>query len=151
MDLSRVGYEDGIPYVEYSFKSKNGKIYFHKTYGKIIICENCSKESFSVPHSSGKYCSRKCANQLENHPDWHSKDVTNTSGHKMIYQPNHPYKDKNNYVLEHHLVMEKHLGRYLHKNEGSVYHINKIQDDNRIENLVLIKDGSHGANYSFIK
>lgn len=66
-------------------------------------------------------------------------------GYVYIYSPEHPNKDTGNYVAEHRLIMEKHIGRYL-KSEEIIHHINGIKTDNRIENLVIVNKHNHERN-----
>lgn len=63
-------------------------------------------------------------------------------GYISVYVPDHPAASKDGYVMEHILVMEQFIGRRL-KNEEVVHHVNKIRDDNRIENLRLMTRGEH--------
>lgn len=63
-------------------------------------------------------------------------------GHIVLYMPDHPMAAKSGYIFEHRLIMAEHLGRLLRPDEV-VHHINGVKDDNRIENLQLMKKWEH--------
>lgn len=69
----------------------------------------------------------------------HSKD---RYGYVYVYCPEHPHSSADGYVMEHRLVMESYIGRYLEKDEA-VHHINRNKKDNRLENLQLMTRSEH--------
>jgi len=78
--------------------------------------------------------------KLDNHPRWKGGRIKN-GGYIYVKNKNHPYRNKGGYVLEHRLVMERYLGRFLQSNEV-IHHKNKIKDDNRLENLELFNNNA---------
>ena len=77
---------------------------------------------------------------------WNWKGGYICGGYKLVKAENHPFCNSQGYVLEHRLVMEKKIGRYLKKHE-IVHHINEIKDDNRPENLELTDRSEHIRNH----
>ena len=70
----------------------------------------------------------------------HTKNHNN--GYILAYAPKHPHAHKDGYVMLHTILMERSIGRYLESDEV-VHHINHNRQDNRIENLMLLKKKEH--------
>lgn len=73
---------------------------------------------------------------------WNIRKIVSKGDYNYAVVPEHPNSTKNNYVLEHRVVMENHLGRLLN-NDEVVHHINGNKKDNRIENLVILSNKEH--------
>jgi len=103
-----------------------------------------AKLIYKVCKKHGIQCQRTGPRSGEGHPDWKGGRTINKDGYVEVYSPEHPNRRKHTrYVLEHRLVMEEHLGRYLTSQEV-VHHRNGVKDDNRIENLELFAtNGEH--------
>lgn len=76
----------------------------------------------------------------EKNPLWKG-GLTKKLGYMMVKVPDHPY-GHGGYVFLHRLIMEEHLGRYLHPNE-KVHHKNGDITDNRLENLQHMTQAEH--------
>jgi len=113
-------------------------------------CKQCGKVFKVHPGAVNqshvwKYCSREC--YYEAKADKARKrdgETHKNNGYIQVYMYDHPAVKNNRTkrVMEHRLVMEKILGRYLEPYE-TVHHINGIRDDNRPENLELWLQNGH--------
>jgi hypothetical protein len=79
-------------------------------------------------------------------PMWKGGIIGTGKGHKLMKVLNHPFANKKGYMLEHRLVVEKYLGRYLKPIEV-VHHIDGQRDNNNIENLHLFQNQSEHISY----
>jgi len=89
-----------------------------------------------------EYSKTKVITESKN-PNWKGGKY-NCGGYIKIKVSLHPNRDKRGYILEHRLVMEHHLGRYLEDGEF-IHHKNGIKTDNRLENLELMSSSNKHA------
>lgn len=73
----------------------------------------------------------------DRHPCWKGGRKL-VGGYWYVYKPDHPYCKKDRCVLEHRIILEDQLGRYLLPGEV-VHHINGDSKDNRLENLIVFR------------
>ena len=92
----------------------------YKTIQKYILGHHCKKER---------------------HYNWKGgKCISN--GYILILSFGHPFANSDGRVMEHRLVMEKHLNRYLTKDE-IVHHIDNNPQNNNLSNLKLMTKKQH--------
>lgn len=93
-----------------------------------------------IMDAEGVVSSKGRSRRGKNHGSWKGGVVVVDKGYvaERIYDddPMHSMRNSSGYVLQHRLVMARHLGRPLTQTEN-VHHINGIRDDNRLENLEL--------------
>lgn len=111
------------------------------------VCPVCSTVFTNrKPHvvCCSRSCARKLDAQLRGPSNWKGGVNRHASGYLKELAKGHPYADKNGYVMQHRLVMERTLGRTLLPKER-VHHKNGVRSDNRPENLELWSVGKDPA------
>ena len=68
-------------------------------------------------------------------------------GYIYILKPDHPNRTQGNYVKRSRIIMEIALGRFL-KSYEYVHHLNRVRDDDRIDNLKLVTLGQHNQEHN---
>ena len=110
-----------------------------------LKCSWCKKEfvrfKSNVKQIKGNYhfCSDGCYRQFnigKKHPNWKGGRHKTSDGYISVVKRNHPCATVRGTVLEHRLVAESCLGRYLKPREV-IHHINENTIDNRPKNLYL--------------
>src|SRR3990167_938541 len=77
----------------------------------------------------------------EKHWNWKGGRTITPEGYVLTHMPEHPKSKPNGYIYEHRLIMEKKIGRYLHRWE-IVHHIDGNRQNNKPENLKLVRGNS---------
>lgn len=78
----------------------------------------------------------------KNASNWRGGRRKLPSGYVYVYMPDHPSATSNGVVMEHRLVMEEKLGRYLEKGE-IVHHIDGDKSNNNPDNLTVKTRSQH--------
>lgn len=118
--------------------------------GHICKIEDCEESTRSMGFCRNHYRQFQAGSigqhgarlRPENHHPPKNDYKTVQRGYIKKMQKDHPFADSYGYVLEHRLIMEEHIGRYLRPQEV-VHHINRVRDDNRLENLQLLQSRKH--------
>lgn len=120
---------------------------YPKTEAQIEAAAKLKRYQYQQGHAMSaetrqKISAHRFERAAENGYEFGGSEHTTPYGYVMVYAPEHPRAQKSGCVPKHTLVMERYLGRYLEDDEV-VHHINKIRDDNRIENLQLMNRQEH--------
>jgi len=108
----------------------------------ICKCDFCGKrfirKASEAERGKFQFCDQKCFGKWskDHNGNWKGGRIKHCGGYIYIRKKEYPCFNKNGYVFEHRLIMEKYLGRYLTSDE-TIHHINGIKDDNRLENLEI--------------
>lgn len=125
---------------------------YHQNSIEFVYCACGCQKTLAKYHPTQRHERRFIKghdNRGSNNNNWGNGSTIDRHGYRLVWVEYHPHMDKKHRVREHRLVMEKHLGRYLTKNED-VHHKNiddlpewENKHDNRLENLQLVTRSEH--------
>ena len=148
----------------FSKKSSVGKSFEYKRKKQVAIlkCDNCHNIFERDIHNLSKsrrnndykhFCNEcdyralagKMAGEIRNKrlESQIGKIIKSKGGYKEVYvNRTHPYRPNQNWVREHIIIVENHIGRKLKENEV-VHHIDGDKDNNNISNLDVCTVSEH--------
>jgi hypothetical protein len=117
-----------------------------------VQCPNCKEyrwvqeRYFNKENFSSWCCACQAGKKGSDSHNWHGGKRHSVKGYIKIYvTPDSPFasmRHPDGSILEHRLMMAKHLGRPL-KPEEIVHHKNGIKSDNRLDNLEINTLSTH--------
>lgn len=91
-----------------------------------------------------EFLNRSIGNRGEKCNFWNGGVSKSSNGYRLLKIPTHPRADRKGYVLEHIVVFEMETGICVPE-DCCIHHLNGVKDDNRIENLCMMKRSAHTA------
>lgn len=136
---------------ELGYRNRSGKLIW-------TACAGCGKQRWVqfVGLQPAHHLCPRCAFKVrdirrDKHWNWQGGRRNRTDGYIEVVVDKgdffYPMVKVNGVVLEHRLIMAKHLGRCLQPWE-IVHHKNGVKNDNRLENLELQVRQEHGMEHS---
>lgn len=111
---------------------------------RLQVCPTCGGEFTAYASQNRTYCSRPCRHEADRVARVPFKM---RKGYRLIYVGrDHPMADGDGNAYEHRIVLSRHLGRVLSRDEH-VHHKNGVKTDNRPENLELTTISEHMATH----
>lgn len=156
---------------ESEHRKKMHKIIHPELYQKCCVCgKEVRRKPSQIKKNKNITCSQECLNELKktiyknsgNHQyglkgslnsSWKRDVRISVYGYKQIRVLDHPFRDKQDFVLEHRLIAEKYLlnndnsimvdGKLYLKPELVVHHIDHNRLNNDVKNLKIMTRSEH--------
>lgn len=91
-----------------------------------------------------EFINRSNSKRREKSSNWNGGVKKTAKGYVQLLMPEHKRADSAGYVMEHIVVYEKATGIEIPPN-CCIHHLNRIKNDNRIENLCMMTISAHTA------